>query len=346
MLWGAAALFIGVGGATWAAVGAVRRRLLRHDILDHPNPRSSHTVAMPRGGGIGVLAVLLPLWLIVALAPGEAGSASWLLAPIALGLGVISWRDDVRGLGAWTRLAAQGVAVALGMAALPGTVFQGLLPEPLDRLAAGVLWLWFINLFNFMDGIDGISGVETSALGLGLFVIGLVGGTLQPMHWQALIVAGAALGFLAWNWQPARIFLGDVGSVPVGFLLGWLLLSAAAAGAWPAALILPLYYLADSGLTLLRRLMRRENILRAHREHFYQLAVRRGCSHGQVALAVAAVNVLLILHAVITVAAGGRPAGPVVAGGAIVSAAAFVVGLLFWLAGKGPAGADTNTQSN
>jgi UDP-N-acetylmuramyl pentapeptide phosphotransferase/UDP-N-acetylglucosamine-1-phosphate transferase len=107
-------------------------------------------------------------------------------------------------------------------------------------------------------------------------------------------VAGAAFGFLPWNWQPARIFLGDVGSVPLGYALGWLLLSLAAAGAWAAALILPLYYLADATLTLMRRLARGERVWQAHREHFYQRATQAGRSHAAVVSLVALADAVLI----------------------------------------------------
>ena len=332
MLWGAIALALGAGGAAWAAVGLVRHLLLRRGILDHPNERSNHTAAKPRGGGIGMLIILLPLWTVIALFGRADATLDWIVGLAALGLGAISWVDDLRRVGPLPRLAAQIAAVAIGLAVLPGAVFQDLLPLPLDRVLSGFLWLWFINLFNFMDGIDGISGVEAAALGGGLFVVGLIGaGLATPLQWQALTLAATALGFLAWNWQPARIFLGDVGSVPLGYLLGWLLLNAAVAGLWAAALILPLYYLADSGLTLLRRLLKGENIGKAHSQHFYQLAVRRGRSHAQVALSVAGVNVLLVTLAVITVAMGASPAVVVAA---IASAGAFVIGLLFWMAGR------------
>src|SRR3546814_9909535 len=106
-------------------------------------------------------------------------------------------------------------------------------------------------------------------------------------------IAAAAAGFLWWNWHPAKVFLGDVGSVPLGFMLGWLLLGLAAAGHWAPALILPLYYLADATITLACRALRRERVWRAHREHFYQRAVQRGRSHATVSRAVFGVNACL-----------------------------------------------------
>jgi UDP-N-acetylmuramyl pentapeptide phosphotransferase/UDP-N-acetylglucosamine-1-phosphate transferase len=285
-------------GLTWVVLRALKRR----QILDHPNERSSHEAPTPRGGGIAVIVVLI----IAALAIGQsAGSAApaelWRVLAAAAVLACVSWLDDLRSLGALVRLAVQLAAVAIGLSGLAEDrfVFQGLVPFWGDRVAAAVLWLWFVNLFNFMDGIDGIAGTETVAIGLGLFLLALVGVLPVPLGLIALASVGAAIGFLWWNWHPARVFLGDVGSVPLGYLLGWLLIAAAAAGAWAAALLLPAYYLADATWTLLRRAARGAAVMRAHREHFYQRAVQGGLSHAQVVRLIAAGNAPLIGLAVI-----------------------------------------------
>ncbi|MHA1568589.1 MAG: MraY family glycosyltransferase, partial [Alphaproteobacteria bacterium] len=193
--------------------------------------------------------------------------------------------------------------------------------------AAGLVWLWFINLFNFMDGIDGMAGGEAVSLGLGLFLLSTFAALDPSIGDPALLAIAAGLGFLVWNWHPARIFLGDVGSVPLGFLFGWLLLGAAARGYWAPALILPLYYLADATLTLLRRLARGELVWRAHREHFYQCAVQRGLSHAEVVLAVLAANAGLVALAL---AAALGWTWPALAGAVLVVAA-----LLWYLARPG-----------
>ena len=277
--------------------GRVLRRLRARAILDRPNERSLHDVPTPRGGGIGILAALLPAWLVIVLL--GYGDAAPLVAVVgALGLAVVSWRDDVGGLSPALRLAIQALAVAIGVVVLPGagTVFQDLLPPWLDRVASGFLWLWFVNAFNFMDGIDGIAGTEAAAVGGGVALLALahleIVGLGNGMFGAA--AAGAALGFLRWNWQPARLFMGDVGSVPLGYLLGWLLLTLAGAGYWAPALILPLYFLADASWTLLRRLARGEKIWEAHREHFYQRAARAGRSHAEVVLRVLLADLILI----------------------------------------------------
>ena len=315
---------LGALGAAWAGTGAVLRLLERRAILDHPNERSSHQTPKPRGAGLAVTAVVLVAWCAVATLAGTL-ALYWPVFAAALVLAAVSWRDDLKGLGAAPRLAAQAAAVAVGMTALPadGAVFQGLLPGWLDTVLAGFLWLWFVNLFNFMDGIDGISGAEAVSIGAGLCLVALAAGWAGEASLYALIVAAAALGFLPWNWHPARIFLGDVGSVPLGYLIGWLLLGAAAEGLWAAALLLPLYYLADATLTLIGRIMRRERIWQAHRGHYYQRAVRRGMSHAAVVKTLLGVNLLLVACALVSLQGGPMALAALAVG-------ALSVGVVLW----------------
>jgi UDP-N-acetylmuramyl pentapeptide phosphotransferase/UDP-N-acetylglucosamine-1-phosphate transferase len=279
------------------ATEKVLHRLRARAILDKPNERSSHAVPIPRGGGIGILAVLLPAWLAIILL-GYSDAAPLVAIAAALMLALVSWRDDVGGLSPAPRLLVQALAVAVGIAFLPGggTVFQDLLPPVLDRIAAGLLWLWFVNAFNFMDGIDGIAGTEAAAVGGGIALLALVHLDVVGLGTGLFgaAIAGAALAFLRWNWHPAKLFMGDVGSVPLGYLLGWLLLTLAGAGYWASALILPLYFLVDASWTLLRRLARGEKVWQPHRQHFYQRAVQAGRSHGAVVLRVAAADIVLI----------------------------------------------------
>jgi UDP-N-acetylmuramyl pentapeptide phosphotransferase/UDP-N-acetylglucosamine-1-phosphate transferase len=278
-----------------AATGLLCRVLSRHAILDRPNARSSHTEPTPRGGGIAVIGVTAAAWSYAGL-NRETG----LILGLGLGLAALSWIDDLRGLSVRIRFPVQVLSVGIGLLALDPSqrVFQGVLPLTLDRVLAGLAWLWFLNLFNFMDGIDGISGTEASALGIGIALA--AGAATGSLALFGLCLAGAAAGFLVWNWQPARIFLGDVGSIPLGFLLAWLLIALAARGQWAAALLLPLYYLADGTLTLVRRLARRERVWQAHREHFYQQAARRFGAHAPVALWVGALDLALIALAVLS----------------------------------------------
>ncbi|MCG8512241.1 MAG: glycosyltransferase family 4 protein [Rhodospirillales bacterium] len=312
--------------ASLILTGAVRHLLARRAILDHPNERSSHDVPTPRGGGWAIVPVVAVGWVLVAQISGINEKSIWLVTALAAALGCLSWIDDLRGLPPALRLAAQAVAVGATLAYLPanGPYFGGVLPPVFDILAAALLWIWYINLFNFMDGIDGIAAVETAGTGLGIAAVALLSG-LDPLAWLALLLAASAAGFLPWNWHPAKIFLGDIGSVPLGFLLGWLLLGLAANGQWAAALVIPAYYLADSTITLLRRALRGEKVWQAHREHFYQQAIRRGASHARVSCTVLAVKFVLVGLAVLAVMGWQLPA--------LAASGVIVAGILLFLRG-------------
>lgn len=282
--------------ASTAATRLVLAWLRHKRILDHPNERSSHTMPTPRGGGMAVTPVVAAGLLGLGfLLPGHHG----LLAAGALVLMAVSWLDDHKGLPPLPRFLAHAAVVAAGLWGLggDGLAFGGWLPAWADRLVTGLGWLWFLNLYNFMDGIDGITGVETVAIGLGIALVGWLRPELSHLMPAALLIAAAALGFLVWNWHPARIFLGDSGSIPLGFLLGALLIQLAAAGQLAAALILPAYYLADATITLLWRLKDGERVWQAHRRHFYQRAVRGGQSHARVSTAILGGNLLLVAAA-------------------------------------------------
>jgi UDP-N-acetylmuramyl pentapeptide phosphotransferase/UDP-N-acetylglucosamine-1-phosphate transferase len=292
-------LFFGTAFASFAASGIMLGVLKRRGIVDTPNERSSHATPTPRGGGIAVILVILVAF---GLSISNAFSTyQWLFVATLLLVG-ISWIDDVRSLSAKARLLSQFIAVSLVFWLVPTSnlYFHGLFPLWLDNLIAVFMWIWFINLFNFMDGIDGISIVEASSIGLGVFLLMMLGAVQLNLGLLGLVIAAAAFGFLWWNWQLAKLFLGDVGSVPLGFLLGWLLLEILASPLWPTAIILPLYYLSDATLTLMRRALRGERVWRAHREHFYQQATGRGLSHARVSLMIAGTNILLIAIAVLS----------------------------------------------
>jgi UDP-N-acetylmuramyl pentapeptide phosphotransferase/UDP-N-acetylglucosamine-1-phosphate transferase len=288
--------------ASGALTGVVVRELRRRQVMDLPNARSSHRLPTPRGGGWGILPPVLIGWAAIAWFGGEAAQVWPALAACFL-LALVCWADDLRPVSPLARLAAQGIAVTIALAALPSDalIFQGLLPLPIDRLVAGIGWVWWVNLYNFMDGIDGISGVETVTISLGVLMLLLALAVDRPLGGYAAILAGCALGFLAWNWAPARVFLGDVGSVPLGFLTGWLLLVLAGAGLWLPAAILPLYYACDGTITLLRRLAKGERVWQPHRQHFYQRAVDRGRTPVAVIHLIMITNVGLIIAAIAAV---------------------------------------------
>ncbi len=281
---------LGSGLATRALIPVLRHR----NVLDRPNERSSHVAPTLRGGGIAPVGIVLLAW----TALGLAGWVSPVIIGVLVGtllLAVVCWLDDLRDLSPATRLAAQAAAVAAGLCAVPDNPVLHSFGPAAFFAAIGLLWMWWINLFNFMDGIDGLAGSETAAIGAGLLVVGGLGSGVDPASaLLAAAVLGAALGFLIWNWAPARVFLGDVGSAPLGYLTGFLLIDAAARGCWITALILPLYFLADATITLARRLLRGERVWQAHRQHYYQRAVRSGLGHAAVVKRVIAADVVLI----------------------------------------------------
>jgi len=291
-----AAVACATGLLCWLATGALIPILRRWEVLDHPNQRSSHLAPIPRGGGLAVTGSVLLVW----IALHKAGLVTSGVIGISLGTGVLAvvcWVDDLRGLSPGLRLIVQGAAVTIGIFALPQArnPLEAWLGPGVYFAAAALLWIWWINLFNFMDGIDGLAAGEAAAIGGGLLIFASVGEGADPA--AALLAAGiigAAIGFLLWNWSPARIFLGDVGSVPLGYLSGFLLLDLATRGHWKIAVILPLYFLADATIILLCRLLRGERVWQAHRQHYYQRAVRGGLGHAAVVKRVIAADFLLI----------------------------------------------------
>lgn len=313
----AIAFAAGAGLLTWLLLPALIDWLRQRAMLDMPNERSSHVTPTPRGGGIAVVAAILATglpWVTLQ----QAGLPGLLLAG-ALALALLSWFDDrLRGLPVSLRLGGQALAVILVLSLLPAEArvipqpLQAWLPLWLERLVCFLAWLWFTNLFNFMDGIDGISGVEMAGIGIGLAACFGLAGFGQAPAGLALIVAASGLAFLRGNWSPAKVFMGDVGSVPVGFLLGGLLLLAALSGLWAAALILPLYYWFDATFTLCKRLLRGEKIWRAHRQHFYQQGSRKAGGHAPVAARIAALNALLVVLA-LAAQLGPKPWGELAA---------------------------------
>lgn len=285
---------------SFALTRALLPLLQRVALMDIPNDRSNHTIPVPRGGGIAVMAVVIPFWLAAPDIFGVKVPEHASIALLAFVLMTVSLMDDFRSISPLVRLSAQTLAVTLALPSLQGEVFQGLLPHWLDMTISGIAWLWFINLFNFMDGIDGITGVETISIAGGIAIIALLGHV--PDYWfvYSSVIVAAAMGFLWWNWHPARLFLGDVGSVPLGFLLGFLLLQVAAYGYPAIALILPAYYFLDATLTLLKRIAQGHKPWKPHSTHFYQQAVRKGWSHSRVSVYLLMLNVVLLVIALLT----------------------------------------------
>ncbi|KVQ25872.1 MraY family glycosyltransferase [Burkholderia ubonensis] len=241
---------------------------------DIPNNRSLHTLPTPRVGGWGIVPVC-----VIALswfAPGM-----WPIIVAAAGLAVLSQVDDRRGLPARVRFAAHLAAVAALVIAYPAAAPWWLLA------GVGFMMVWLINLYNFMDGADGLAG-GMALFGFGAYAVAALGGVHPSPDLVAggAAIAGAALGFLLLNFHPARLFLGDAGSIPLGFMAGALGYWGWRDAIWPlwfpAMVFSP--FIADASVTLLRRLLRGEKFWQAHREHYYQRMVRSGIGHGRTAV--------------------------------------------------------------
>ncbi len=286
--------------ASLLGTSVMRRYLLRHHIIDKPNARSSHKTPTPRGAGlVTVLVVFACYGIFSLLLPGHA-LQYWPIMAGLLGVAIISWLDDVVTLAPRWRLLVQiaAVSVALKFGTLNGLVFQGFLPAWADIIVAGLAWIWFINLYNFMDGLDGITGMQTIFMAAGISILGFMNIGYSSDYYYALVLIAAMLGFLKHNWHPATIFMGDVGSISLGFLLGWMLLNLAASGHIAAALILPAYYAADTSITLLRRLFAGKKVWESHAEHFYQKALKiGGLGHIAIVRKITVANIALLLLA-------------------------------------------------
>jgi UDP-N-acetylmuramyl pentapeptide phosphotransferase/UDP-N-acetylglucosamine-1-phosphate transferase len=323
----------------FAAVASVAiivalRPWLRRVALAKPNVRSSHREPTPQGGGIAVVAatIVAACGAVYFSAPAATGPLLPVFAAVIL-IAAVGAADDIRTIDVAPRLLLQALAVAVVIYMLPDELrVAPFLPWWIERLLLVIGGLWFLNLVNFMDGLDWMTVAEVVPITAALAMIGAFG-LLPPAEMiVSLALCGAMIGFAYFNRPVAKLFLGDVGSLPVGLLLGWLLIQLAGHHGLAAAILLPLYYLADATITLVRRLLNGEPIWRAHRAHFYQRATDRGFTVSQVVAHVFAVNLGLVALAFITLAAPGLMNDLA----ALVCSAALVGWLLFAFArGKG-----------
>ena len=271
--------------------------LQRQGVVAHENERTMHSGVIPKGGGL----LLLLSAAISVSAFHPLAEFNWALVAGVVMLAAISWRDDTGHLPAAIRLPVHLAVASLFVWSLPvdARVFQGLLPVWLDAIVTVIALAWMMNLYNFMDGINGIVGAETVAICAGYLLLGTFGGVMISDVPLAAAILGASLGFLVWNLrEKPLVFLGDVGSVSLGFLMGTFMIHLAVKGHWAAALILPSYFLTDATLTLLMRLSRGEKPWEAHRSHFYQRAARGLGAHLPVVGMMTLTNAGLIASAV------------------------------------------------
>jgi UDP-N-acetylmuramyl pentapeptide phosphotransferase/UDP-N-acetylglucosamine-1-phosphate transferase len=283
------------GALTWAI-----RPLMMRIALAKPNARSSHRIPTPQGAGIAVIAAtLIAATAVIGLAGTVETKIPLAVLVATLFIAAVGFVDDVRALPVVPRLLLQGAAVAAVIVAAPeGLRIVPACPLWLERGLLVVAGLWFVNLVNFMDGLDLMTVAEFVPITSALILLGWLAGLPLPATIAAAALLGAMLGFAPFNRPVAKIFLGDVGSLPIGLLAGWCLLQLAWHQQVAAALLLPLYYLADTTVTLFRRMARREPFWAAHRSHFYQRATDNGFSVPRVVGEVFALNLLLAALAI------------------------------------------------
>jgi UDP-N-acetylmuramyl pentapeptide phosphotransferase/UDP-N-acetylglucosamine-1-phosphate transferase len=296
--------------ASACIIWAIRPLLLRH-ALATPNARSSHRIPTPQGAGIAVIAATLLAAGAVIACVGTANPEF----PVAvfgatLFLALVGLADDIKSIPVGRRLTLQ--AIAVGAVVFTGAGDLRIVPACPFWIERGLLLLaglWFVNLVNFMDGLDWMTVAEVVPVTGALVVLGALGELPFSATIAAAALCGATVGFAPFNRPVAKIFLGDVGSLPTGLLLGWCLLQLAYHQHFAAALLLPLYYLSDATLTLLRRLIRREPFWAAHRSHFYQRATDNGFTVWQVVSDVFALNIVLAALAIGSAMTGSAALG-------------------------------------
>jgi UDP-N-acetylmuramyl pentapeptide phosphotransferase/UDP-N-acetylglucosamine-1-phosphate transferase len=286
----------------------------RRIALDRPNERSLHAHPVPRTGGIAIAAGVASACALIQ--PGVGMTLG-----VALALAAVSFIDDIAGLPTLVRLAAHVAAAAAVL------VYQIGYSEPVLLASLALAIAWYTNLYNFMDGSDGLAG-GMALFGFGAYAIAALLSGADAYAALCGAIAAAAAGFLAFNFPPARIFMGDVGSVPMGFLAGALGVVGWSRGYWPIWFPLLVFapFVCDATLTLLRRLLRGERVWQAHKEHYYQRLVRMGFGHRGTALieyaAMAACAAIALL---------ARREPPATQAGALMAAAAILIAVALWV---------------
>ena len=288
--------------ASLGLTGALHHYALKRGVIDTPNERSSHTTPTPRGGGLSFVITFLAtfgftLFFNLSDLTPQPGAFWAIFCSGLLVAGIGFWDDHVHIPARW-RFLAHSIAALAGLLLfglpdipLPGsTIDLGIIGYPLGIIAL----VWLLNLFNFMDGIDGIAGSEALFVGIGAILImqfASAGDYAAPIFWLSILMAGIA-GFLVWNWPPAKIFMGDAGSGFLGLTLGLFALWSANLGfpIWVWVILLALF-ITDATVTLLRRMLNGERWFEAHCSHLYQQLSRKWGSHSSVTIALLGINV-------------------------------------------------------
>jgi Fuc2NAc and GlcNAc transferase len=280
---------------TWLVRNWARRR----DVVDHPGERRAHAVPTPRGGGLAIVITVL-----AGVAIG--GALGWIRPSLAAaliiggsGIAIVSWLDDIYQLSIGTRLVVQTLASAGALACIGGVSHVSVGPSIHNLGVAGNLviiagMVWLTNLYNFMDGSDGLAALEA-------IMVALAGAIIMPLYtpearYLALLLAAASAGFFYWNRPPATVFMGDVGSCFIGFYFGVLVIDAKTSSAMPLTVwvILLGVFVTDASLTLIRRMVSGKRWTEGHRTHAYQRLLKAGWTERQILIPVAVINLGLM----------------------------------------------------
>lgn len=303
------ALLVVVFAVSWGLTRLLRLYALSRSLMDIPNERSAHSVPTPRGGGVSIVVAFLlslPVLTVLNLLPLPSLIA---FSGAGMLIAAIGFADDHGHIAAKWRLMGHFIAAAWVL-----FWFNGLAPIELLGVSLKPGWLggifgsiclvWMLNLFNFMDGIDGLASAEAISVCLGMCLVCWVGGPIE-LIWAPLVLAGAVAGFLCWNFPPARIFMGDAGSGFLGIILGAMAFQAAWSKpelVWSWLILLGVF-IVDATWTVVRRLIGGDKVYQAHSSHAYQKAARRW-GHKRVTLSVVVINVVFLLPISILVALG------------------------------------------
>jgi Fuc2NAc and GlcNAc transferase len=321
---------------SFVLTASLRRYALARSIIDIPNARSSHTIPTPRGGGVAIVVSFLaslPVFGVLGVVPWQpliaVGGAGALVA-------VIGFMDDHGHIAARWRLLGHfgaGIWALAWLGGFPPITLFGIRLELhwFGHILAAIYLVWLLNLYNFMDGIDGIASVEALCACFGACLLYMLSGA-PTLIWGPLMLAVAVVGFLYWNFPPARIFMGDAGSGFLGIALGVLSLQAAWVSSelfWAWVILLGVF-IVDATFTLVRRLLRGDKVYEAHRSHAYQFASRRFGKHLPVTLAVGAINLFWLVPVAYSVTQFGLDG----AWGAIIAYVPLVILALKFHAGQ------------
>jgi len=294
-------------GLSSALTGWICRHALSNSLLDVPNDRSSHKIPTPRGGGLAIVVVFLLGLPLLSINAAIADNLFWALLGSGALVAAVGFIDDRQSVAASYRLLVHFAAAAWALVCLGGIPAIVIFGWPIGSAwvlfpLAMVYLVWLLNLYNFMDGIDGLAGIEAISVCLGGIIVAFI--TDNGQFWGLVLLATVTAGFLVWNFPPAKIFMGDVGSGFMGMVLAIFSLQAASfsAASFSAWLILLGVFIVDASWTLARRFLQGEKVYQAHRSHAYQHAASHYQSHRQVTLAVAAINLCWLLPLALLVA--------------------------------------------